>query len=279
MFGTQGVLVSWFTSAGGQTASLVALRFITGGLVFACVAVVTRLALPSGRQAAGAVLTGLGHVVFTTCLLRGFATSSVALTVLLFYTYPLLVTVAAAALYGEELSPRRIGVVAVGMVGVALAVGDTSGGTASGVLYGLGASAGCACVVLGNRALLRGGMTVPALAATAYAIPCVVLLGLTAVGVIPLPPRSASAWAPACAYLGLTVAAFWIFYTAVSRIGASLASLLAILEPLTSVLLAWWLLDEPLQPVQIVGGALILAAVASLSLDARGGDNVAAAAS
>lgn len=88
MFGTQGVLAHWFAAAGGQTSSLLALRFVAGGVVFGAFALVNRIRLPPPRAAVGAVLTGLAHVGFATCLLRGFATSSVALTVLLFYTYP-----------------------------------------------------------------------------------------------------------------------------------------------------------------------------------------------
>jgi drug/metabolite transporter (DMT)-like permease len=266
MFGVQGVLAHWYAAAGGQTASLVALRFITGGVVFGGVAIALRFPIPRRPQLAGAVISGLGHVVFTTCLLRGFATSSVALTVLLFYTYPLFVTVGAAVLYGERLTPVRLGLVALGSAGVALAVGSPSGATPAGVLYGLGAAAACTFVVLTNRALLRGGMTVPQLAATAYAVPGACFLVLMLAGVIVLPPGTADAWAPALAYLGMTVTAFWLFYEAVSRIGASLASLLATLEPLVGVVLAWLLIGEPLDAGQIVGGALILTAVAALSL-------------
>jgi drug/metabolite transporter (DMT)-like permease len=279
MFGAQGVLAHWFAAAGGQTASLVALRFITGGLVFGGIAVARRFPIPTRRQAIGAVLTGLGHVVFTTCLLRGFATSSVALTVLLFYTYPLFVTVGAAVLYGERLTAGRLALVALGSAGVALAVGSPTGAGTNGVIFGLGAAAACTFVVLGNRALLRDGMTVPQMAATAYLLPAATFLVLLTAGVIPLPPATVDAWAPALAYLSITVTAFWMFYVAVSRIGASLASLLATLEPLVGVVLAWLLIDEPLNPGQIVGGALILTAVAALSLKGRRGtDEVAAAA-
>ena len=266
MFGTQGVLAHWFGSAGGQTTSLVGLRFIAGGVVFGGVAFANRFRVPAPREAIGAVLTGVAHVGFTTCLLLGFATSSVALTVLLFYTYPLYVTVGAAILYGEPLTKRRVALVAVGTTGVALAVGDPTGATPAGVLYGLGAGAGCTCVVLGNRALLRRGLTVPQIAATSYIVPGACFFVLIVFGAVPLPPTTVDAWAPASVYLASTLLGFFLFYTAVSRVGASTAALLATLEPLVGVLLAWMLIGEPLDPRQIAGGALILAAVAALSL-------------
>ena len=66
-----------------------------------------------------------------------------------------------------------------------------------------------------------------------------------------------------------TVVPVWIFYTAVKRIGASLASFLATLEPFVAAVLAWALIDEPLAPGQIAGGVLIVTSVALLSLDSR----------
>jgi drug/metabolite transporter (DMT)-like permease len=267
MFGTQGVLAYWFAVAGGRTATLLALRFITGGIVFGAVAITTRIRPPRPRYMAGAALTGLAHVGFSTCLLRGFATSSVALTVLLFYTYPLFVTLGAAVLYGEPLTRTRIALVLVGTLGVGLAVGSPSGATSSGVLFGLGAGVGCTMVVLGNRALLGHGLSVPELAAVSYFAPTVTLIVLAVAGVVPAPPRTLDAWAPALAYVSFaSVIPFWLFYAAVRRIGASLASLLATLEPLVGVLTAWLLIDQPLAFEQIVGGALILSAVGVLSV-------------
>jgi drug/metabolite transporter (DMT)-like permease len=266
LFAWQGTLAHWFAEAGGETSSLVALRFLLGGVVFGAVTAAAHPAKPSRFQLGGAVLTGLGQVVFTTCLLLGFAHSSVALTVLLFYTYPLFVTVGASVLYGERLPPSRIGLVAIGSLGVALAVGSPSGASPAGVGYGLGAAAACTCVTLGNRALLRSGLPVPRMAAMMYGLPSLAFVVLLLAGVIPLPPGDADAWAPAAAYLTLTMIAFWLFYTAVGRIGAPLASLLATLEPLLGVVLAWLLLGDPLSGGQVAGGALIITAVASLSV-------------
>lgn len=269
LFGTQGVVAHWFGTAGGHTTTLVALRFIAGGVVFGTVAIVTRIPLLPRRAAFGAVLTGLAHVTFSSCLLFGFAKSSVALTVLLFYTYPLYVTVGAALLYGEPLTKARIALVALGTVGVALAAGNPTGASPSGVLFGLGAGVACTFVVLGNRALLRQGATVPQIAATAYIVPSTCFTLAILAGWIPLPPGTVDAWAPVVIYLATTVVGFFLFYTAVSRIGASLASLLATLEPLVGVILAWLLIDQPLDVRQMAGGALILGAVAALSLQGR----------
>ena len=49
------------------------------------------------------------------------------------------------------------------------------------------------------------------------------------------------------------------------RIGPTNASLLSTLEPVVTVLLAWLIFGERLQPITALGGALILAAVVILT--------------
>jgi drug/metabolite transporter (DMT)-like permease len=200
LFGLNGVLTHWFTVAGGQTITLLALRFVAGGVVFGTVAVARAMRLPPLREAGAAVVTGLGHVGFTACLLWGFATSSVALTVLLFYTNPLLVALGAAALYGEPLTRGRLLLIGLGAAGVALAVGTPTGATRAGILFGLGAGFGCSAVILGNRALLKRGVRVEQLATVSYLAPAICFGTLALAGALPAPPATVEALAPALAY-------------------------------------------------------------------------------
>jgi drug/metabolite transporter (DMT)-like permease len=58
-----------------------------------------------------------------------------------------------------------------------------------------------------------------------------------------------------------TMVAISLFLASLPRIGAARASLLSTVEPVVTVLLAAALLGDRLSPVQIAGGALVLAAV------------------
>jgi drug/metabolite transporter (DMT)-like permease len=194
----------------------------------------------------------------------------VALTVLLFYTYPLLVAIGGSALYGEPLGGRRLALVVLGIAGVALAVGTPGNVNVAGVLLGLGAGLGNAVLILGNQALMRRGLAVEQIAGVGWLLPGACFLVLWVTGLLPLPPASLEGWTAGLTYAVLgTVVPLWIFYTAVKRIGASLASFLATLEPFVAAVLAWALIDEPLAPGQIAGGVLIVTSVALLSLDSR----------
>ena len=68
--------------------------------------------------------------------------------------------------------------------------------------------------------------------------------------------------------LGVVTAA--IAYTsgiaAGRRLGSRLASFVALLEVVAGVLFAWLLLDELPRPVQLLGGALILAGVVAVKM-------------
>ncbi|MEA2405978.1 MAG: hypothetical protein QOE69_97 [Thermoleophilaceae bacterium] len=270
MFGANGVQSHWFRSTGGTTPSLIAMRYVFGALLFAAVAMALRTRLPSGRMALAATLSGFLHVGFTACLLYGFQVSSVALTVLLFYTYPLLVALGGVALYREPLTGRRLALVVLGICGVALAVGTPGNVSLAGVLLGLGAGLGNSVLILSTQAMMRRGLAVEQIAGIGWIAPgaCCALLWLA--GVLPLPPPSPEAWSAGFTYAVFgTVVPVWIFYTSVKLIGASLTSFLATLEPFVAALLAWALIAEPLAAGQIAGGALIVASVMALSLERR----------
>ncbi|MFN2147113.1 MAG: DMT family transporter [Anaerolineales bacterium] len=66
-----------------------------------------------------------------------------------------------------------------------------------------------------------------------------------------------------------TIVALGTFLAGMRLVGPTTASLLSTLEPVFTVLLAVWLLRESLQPTQILGGGLVLAAVVLLSLPSR----------
>ncbi len=58
-----------------------------------------------------------------------------------------------------------------------------------------------------------------------------------------------------------TVGAISLFFAGLPRVGPTTASILATVEPLVTVLLAFAVFGEALGPLQLLGGALVLAAV------------------
>ena len=71
----------------------------------------------------------------------------------------------------------------------------------------------------------------------------------------------------ACLALVSTVASIGLFFAGLRRVGPTTASILATVEPLVTVVLAFLVFGETMGPVQLVGGALVLTAM--LALQAR----------
>jgi drug/metabolite transporter (DMT)-like permease len=68
----------------------------------------------------------------------------------------------------------------------------------------------------------------------------------------------------ACLAAVSTVGAISLFFAGLGRVGPTSASILATVEPLVTVLLAFHVFSETLGTVQLAGGALVLAAVLAL---------------
>jgi drug/metabolite transporter (DMT)-like permease len=68
----------------------------------------------------------------------------------------------------------------------------------------------------------------------------------------------------ACLAVVSTVASISLFFAGLERVGPTTASILATVEPLVTVVLAFLVFDERLGVVQLAGGALVLAAVPAL---------------
>lgn len=223
--------------------------------------------LPSRGLLLAGLACGAGQLAGAYAIFEGFARVPIALVVLLFYIYPLLVILGAAFLYGEALTGRRAFVVALGLAGIALIVGVPESLSALGIVLGLTAGVCIAAVILASRYLMVSrGLSPVWLSALMFTGPAIAL-------VLAIPARSPDlelsreAWGWAfCAALLSASLPITLFYTGIKLIGPGTAALLSNAEPLVAVLLGYLVLDETLTALQLLGGALIVGGVALLRL-------------
>ena len=190
---------------------------------------------------------------------------------LLLYTYPAFVTVAALALGRAEPSLRigvALTVASAGLVLVLLAAG-TGAFDLPGALLALGASLTYTTYILVSDRIV--GEVDP------FALALLVLTGATAsftvaglvTGSLDL-ALSGEAWLWLILIaLVSTVVAVSAFFAGLRRVGPSEAAILSTFEPPVTVALAFLVLGERLTPAQLLGGALVLAAVVLLQMPAR----------
>ena len=226
----------------------------------------------------GLILVGLGGGaavgVFQIAYQRSIDAAGVPTTVALLYLSPALVAAASGPLLGEWPTPRRLGLIALTLLGVWLTVLGAEDVPASfgGTGLGWGALAGAAYAaytLFGRYATPRFGSARTVVYSTAGACAFLALAIPAAPGPLTL-PSSSTAWLLLAVFGALTIAgAQFLFFDALGRIEASSASVVTAVEPVVAALLATTLLSQGLAPLGWVGIALVVAGVAGVGTTAR----------
>jgi drug/metabolite transporter (DMT)-like permease len=198
---------------------------------------------------------------------------------LLVYTFPAMVAVAAVALGREALDRRRAAALGLASSGLVLVVAGAGAGALEPVGVALGLAA---AVVYSTYILVSDGLAarvsprvLSALVCTGAAI--TLTAGSTALGELRPGGPTAAGWGwLTCLAVVSTVLAISCFFAGLKRVGPTTASILATVEPLVTVVLAFAVFGERLGGVQLAGGALVVGAVLVLQLrlgarDARAG--------
>jgi drug/metabolite transporter (DMT)-like permease len=264
-------------SLDGLTPSqIVLIRLVLGAAFLVIVIAVSRVPLPAfGSLWAHLVLTAsLGMVLPFLLLAWGEQRTSAALAGVLIGTIPLItLTLATAVLPTERATvAKAIGLV-IGFVGVVVVLSpwDIDGGTLGGQLAVLGAAASYGAQTVYIRRVLASRKIPPlALAASQLIVAVVVQAVITPFTGWPAPsftwPVTAS-----IVLLGVvgTGAGYIIYFRLINDIGATTASTVNYLVPVTAVLVGTVTLRESITPEMVLGTIVVLLglAVAERRLD------------
>jgi drug/metabolite transporter (DMT)-like permease len=205
--------------------------------------------------------------------------STVALVLITFYTFPAIVVLASARLYGERIDRQRGAALLLASAGLALVVLAPLL-SASGVsLDPIGlALALVAAICQATFALVtgRGFPALPSLLASAllmliaavvYGV-LTVTLGQLDAARIPLTDDTTWAWIAMAAIVGAALPTT-AFVLGIRLIGSARAAILMTLEPVVGVVLAGLLLGEQPSPLQLLGGAAVIVAAVILQVPSR----------
>lgn len=284
LFATLGPLSRFAAEAGLESTAFVAWRAGIGAATLAAVLLVTgglagagaSLRRLDGRgRAALAVVAAMAFAI-NVCVFLAFERVTIALALMLFYAYPALVAATGVALGRDRLTPPKavaLGLASLGTIAVlagALAASDDVAVDAIGVALGLGAAVSQTVFVTVSRSGYAGvAPTVATLVILATsAIATVVLTIVAGAGASLLAPLTSPDPWPFALVAGILGAALpsVLFITAIQRIGGTRTGILMLWEPVVGVALAAALLGEPLLPLQVAGGALVIGAALILQL-------------
>jgi drug/metabolite transporter (DMT)-like permease len=286
-FGSASVLAQPVYDAGMGWLGLVTWRFLIGaGLAWVWVAISPQRRKALGRLdrrqvaetiALGALFTGNSGTYYAA-----LETVPAALAGVLVYTYPVIVAVLSVRFATRLPGRRPWAALVLALIGVILALGGIDLTTAppiegivlvmlSSVIYSIwiilsARLSGERRDRLGHEAAGPASSTGDAAATTAIMMTSTAIvfsIGSVATGGSVNPADVPQAAWPAIVAIGFLASfvAIQAFYAGARRIGAAQAALLSTIEPLTIVALAGIVLGQHLEPIQLVGAALIMISV------------------
>ncbi|MEU1754639.1 EamA family transporter [Micromonospora matsumotoense] len=292
-FATSGTFARSLIEAGWSAEAVVVARVGLAALVLAVPAVLAlrgRAGVLRRNLGPVAVFGLLGVATAQACFFNAVRYLPVGVALMLEYLGIILVVGWLWLVHGQR--PRRLTVVGslAALVGLGLVLDLTGAGRLDpvGVLWGLGAAVGLAgYFVLAAR--VDADLPSVTMASGGMAVGAAVLALLGLVGVLPLRATfgavdfagQRTSWLVPIAGLSLiaAVVAYLAGIAATRILGARLSSFVGLTEVMFAVLIAWLVLGELPVPVQLAGGALIVAGVALVRLDElRGGRTERAAA-
>ena len=235
-----------------------------------------RLAAPT---LARALVIGLLVSVQSFCLYSAVARIPVALALLAFNTYPLLLVLLSWAAGGERPPHRALVAMPVALLGLALALDVIGSARAvegrwaeigAGVGFALGASTSFVGVLfLTTRWLKDVDGRLRTLLTMAVTAVVMVLVGLA--------DHSLALPADRVGWLGLVLLtllygiAITSLFTIVPRLGAASNTVALNFEPVAALVLGWAILSQSIAPHQMLGALVVIGAIVFLSTGKRRG--------
>ncbi|MBI4277347.1 MAG: DMT family transporter [Armatimonadetes bacterium] len=219
-----------------------------------------------GRYLLHLVLLGMiGNVGQSLPYFSALARIPASLAGLLVSTTPIYVTILARVVFGEPLRPAKVATLAGALGGVALVLGFSPQPVdLVGVgLVALGAFVASLYIIVSRRLLFDVSprdFATAAIPATGLAF---LVLGLLSGG-IRLPTTAVGVGALFGVAIISTVLSTIAWLSAMQHLGASRASLAGAMEPVFIVVYSALILGERLGPMQMLGGAVVLACVVLL---------------
>src|SRR5688572_29773618 len=218
------------------------------------------LRLPPRERAVAAAI-GIPLCVNNYLLNLAIAEIPVPLVVLLFYLWPAITTAVSWLTGKERFGWMRLAGLALAFAGIALALNvDLTAAQMKGVWLALGAAFAWSATFLLISHFFHGGSTRQATLPSTATAAVIFVVGSVLAGGLTL-PKTDLGWAGV-----LGVPFFYAFamiglFVATARLGPMRVGFYMNFEPIAAVVLAALILGQRLEPVQLAGGALVVAAL------------------
>lgn len=282
-FATLGSLSGIAYRAGMGSATFVTVRAAIGASVLLAVICLrpgcwVRLASLPGRERLMLGTAMAANATLNLTLFAAYGEMAVALVLAVYFSYPMLVSVASVLIGRERFTLARSAGLALAVAGLGLVMADQVGAAAItpiGIAWALGA----AVCQAGYLVVSRAGYTrVPVEQATALMLAGGALLAGIVALAVDLPAGRLGSWVGdpsawgavvVAGVLGAALAKVWLL-RGVRLLGGTRTAVLMLFEPVVGVLLAAAVLGQAITPMEAIGGLVILAAAVLVQRPAPG---------
>lgn len=272
LFGTIIIWGRFVLERGVPVETMLSIRFALGALALLAALLATRrpVLAQRGERYRLVMLALFGYAIEASLFFTATQHGTVAAVTLLFFTYPVFVTVWAWALGGHM--PARLTVVALvcAVTGAAIVVGTGTGLAIDrvGVVLALVTAMTYSAYLTGVDLLIHRTSALTSAMWVSAGASAGLFVYASAMGHWEM-PVGAAAWGPLVG-MGLSSAgAFFFLMEALNRIGAVRTAIVSAMEPLAAAVLGFVFLDESVTIGVAAGGALILAGAVMASLARR----------
>ena len=198
-------------------------------------------------------------------LFESYRYTSVAVATLCYYMAPIFVMVVSPFLLKEKLTPKKTVCVAVALVGMVFVSGVLDGGISDiseikGILFGLGAAALYASVVMMNqklRAVPTYDKTIMQLGTAAAVLVPYILLAEDLSTVTLTPLITVMVLIVGVVHTGI---AYAMYFGSMNDLKAQTVALFSYIDPIVAIILSALFLKEPMTVYSIIGAVLVLGA-------------------
>ena len=269
-FGAMALLARIAYAAGVDTYSLLALRFLIATAVMLGIVWLGRPArFPRGTALRRYILMGSVYAAMAWAYFDALHYAASATVALVLYAAPILVALIAAALRIDRFGLAELLALAISTTGLVLGLGGTLQGSLTGFAIAFIAAFFYAVYIVIGSSVGTDADPAPDPIATAsivLATAGIIFAGIS-LGSGPHLPHTPGAWAAViCIAVFSTALAIAALNAGILRLGPTLASVLASVEPVVTVTLGILFLDEHPGPRTLLGGLLIIGAATGLSL-------------
>jgi len=261
-FGLIPVFALYAYQGGVNVTTLLFLRFSLAAVCFLVLILINKIKIELNKTLLGllVIMGGIFYMLQSNFYLAAVQYIPASVAVLIFYTHPVFVTVLSAIFYKESFTRNIFISILISIIGLTMVLGGKfSGLNTRGLMLAGGAALVYSCyIVLGQRVLKQLPVMVASLMVTLFASFSLLAIGMATDSLdFNMQPMAWMALAGLVAFS--TVMSIFTFFRGISLIGSTKASILSMVEPLTTIGFSALLFGERMSWLQLAGGLAVLA--------------------